>query len=86
MICSSTRTNSNDASMPLSTLAAKAIVLRCRRSASTPNSGPKNMIGRNSESAMIPSHVSDSVSSQASQPMATRWIHRPCSEKVLPTR
>ena len=72
MTCSNTRTNSSAASRPLSTLAANAMVLRCRRSASTPNSGPNSMMGRNSESAMIPSHVSDSVSSQASQPMATR--------------
>ena len=67
-----TSANSNAASSPLRTLAKNATVLRCRRSASTPNSGPNNMIGRNSDSAMMPSQVSDSVSSQVSHPMATR--------------
>ena len=62
------------------------VARRLKRSASTPKIGPNTTAGANCVNATMPTHSSEPESSQANQPSATRYTHRPCSEIVLPMR
>ena len=55
----------------------RRITSRSMRSATTPASGERKTVGNNSAKAIIPSQVPDSVSSQTSQPVATRCSQVP---------
>ena len=62
---------------------SREVASRSSRSAKAPATGVRTITGSMSAKARTPSQVPDSVSSQASQRTAIRWIQVPSSEGML---
>jgi hypothetical protein len=100
MPCSKARATSHSAvilsdSVRMPRTAAMAAMMMCITmdaarvltwSTRTPKNGDNRIAGMNCAAATTPTTSADSLSCQACQPSASRWIHTPSTDRKLPYR